>query len=396
MRISLRFLLLLCALTGYLQFNIAMSQESTDTPFSPGVRISPESPIPGSTGYPRIVRVMNEAGHYTGDLVASSRSDIFSSGDHGKTWTRISTIDASSNGLTLRCCETLFQLDRQVGSLPRGTLVYAAAYLEGKTPAIGYFTSGDHGRVWQYQGIPVARGDLHHGLWEPQFEIADDGALVMFWSDETDPAHSQKLVQMRNYFKGAGWEDQRDTVASGVKQDRPGMAVVSRISNGRFFMTYEVQGPRFSGTVHARISTDGWNFGDPTYLGFVPKDEKGEYFKVAPNNTWLPGSMKESGRIIVVGRNLVDSNGRQAPLDGRVLFANADSEGHGVWTRLPAPVQVGGIPPSTEINCANYSSALLAYPNGRGLVELATKPDNPGVKFGKGCTVYVGHLDIGP
>jgi hypothetical protein len=95
-----------------------------------------------------------------------------------------------------------------------------------------------------------------------------------------------------------------------------------------------------------------------------------------------------------VGRNLVDSNGKQAPLDGRVLFSNADPEGHGTWTRLPAPVQVSGIPPSTNINCANYSSALLAYPNGLGLVELATKPDDPGVKFGKGCTVYVGHLAI--
>lgn len=394
MRTSLRFLIVLCALLGYAQFNMAMPQEANDTQRSPGIRISPESSIPGSTGYPRIVRVMNESGHYTSDLVASSRSDIFSSSDHGKTWARISTIDAAANGLTLRCCETLFQLDRQVGRLPRGTLIYAAAYLEGRTPAIGYFTSSDHGRDWQYQGVPVARGDLHHGLWEPQFEIANDGALVVYWSDETDPAHSQKLVQMRNYFKGGGWEDQRDTDASGVKQDRPGMAVVSPISNGRFFMTYEVQGPRFSGTVHARVSNDGWNFGDPGDLGFVPKDEKGDYFKVAPNNTWLPGSGQKSGWIVVVGRNLVDSNGTQAPRDGRVLFANADSEGRGTWTRLPAPVQVSGIPPSTHINCANYSSALLSYPNGRGLVELATKPDNPNVKFGKGCTVYVGHLDM--
>lgn len=394
MRTSLRFLLALCALLAYGQFNLAMPQEGNELQLAPGLRISPEAPIPGSEGYPRIVRVMNESEHYTGELIASSRSDLFSSNDHGKTWTRISTVDASSNGLTFRCCETLFQLERQVGSLPRGTLIYAAAYLKGSTPAIAYFTSSDHGRAWQYQGIPVARGDLHHGLWEPQFEIADDGALVMFWSDETDPAHSQKLVQMRNYFKGAGWEDQRDTVASGVKQDRPGMAVVSRVSNGRFFMTYEVQGPRFSGTVHARVSTDGWNFGDPSDLGFVPKDEKGDYFKVAPNNTWLPGSGQESGRIIVVGRNLIDSNGKQAPLDGQVLFANADPEGHGTWSSLPAPVKVSGIPPSTNINCANYSSALLAYPNGLGLVELATKPDNPGVKFGKGCTVYVGHLAI--
>jgi hypothetical protein len=357
-------------------------------------QVLPESQIVGSTGYPRVVRVMDESGHDTGKLVASSLNKIFESSDHGHTWQVISTIDATTNGLTLRCCETLFQLDRPVGSLPRGTLVYAAAYLEGQTPAIGYYLSNDHGKTWEFQGIPVARGDAHHGLWEPQFEIANDGALVMFWSDETDPAYSQKLAQIRNYMKGNGWQDEKNTVASASEKDRPGMAVVNRLSNGRFFMTYEVQGPQ-SGAVHARISPDGWNFGDPTNLGFRPTDEQGEYFRVAPSNVWAPTHNGPNGTIFVVGRNLVESSGQPAPLDGQVLFMNSTPDGHGVWTRSTAPVPVPGIPPSTNINCENYSSALLPYPDGGGLVELATKADDPTVKFGKGCSIYVGHMTLG-
>jgi hypothetical protein len=74
---------------------------------------------------------------------------------------------------------------------------------------------------------------------------------------------------------------------------------------------------------------------------------------------------------------------------------NSTPDGHGVWTRSTAPVPVPGIPPSTNINCENYSSALLPYPDGGGLVELATKADDPTVKFGKGCSIYVGHMTLG-
>lgn len=373
---------------------VAQAQATSGQQASQVTKIPTEFQIIGSTGYPRVVRVVGKSGRDTGKLVASSLRKIFESGDQGQTWQLISTIDATSDGLATRCCETLFQLTRPVGNLPRGTLIYAAAYLKRNVPAIGYYLSSDHGKTWVFQGTPVERGDTHHGLWEPQFEIADDGALVMFWSDETDPAYSQKVAQIRNYLKGAGWQDERDTVASGNEMDRPGMVVVSRLSNRRFIMTYEVQGPQ-SGEVRARISMDGWHFGDPKDLGFRPTDQQGEYFRVAPTNTWVPTQNERNGTIFVVGRNLVESDGHPAALDGQVLFMNTDPDGDGVWTRIPAPVPVAGIPPSTAINCENYSSALLPYPDGAGLVELATKADNAGVKFGKGCSIYVGHIHLG-
>jgi hypothetical protein len=358
----------------------------------PSGTVETTSHIDGSTGYPRVVRILNEAGA-KGDLVASSRETIFSSTDHGHHWHTVSTIDSKSNGLTFRCCETLFQLSRAVGRLKQGTLIYSAAYFKGTTPAIGYYFSTDHGHTWVFQGVPVSRGkSSHRGLWEPQFEIANDGALVMFWSDETDSAHSQKLAQIRNYFTGAGWQDETDTVASDLHSDRPGMAVVSQLSNGHFIMTYEVQGPAHKGAVHARISSDGWSFGDPSKLGFRPTDEQGEYFKVAPSNVWIGEPVHPSGAIFLVGRNLVQSNGQPAQLDGQVLFQNSDPDGRGVWRRVPAPVPVQGIPTSSNINCANYSSVLLGYPDGRGIVELATKADSPNAVFGKGCSIYVGHL----
>ncbi len=73
----------------------------------------------------------------------------------------------------------------------------------------------DQGRTWSYLAIPVVRGSREHGLWEPEFTLADDSALVMFWSDETDGCCSQKLVQMRIY-DGTTWRDQRYIVPGAV------------------------------------------------------------------------------------------------------------------------------------------------------------------------------------
>jgi hypothetical protein len=374
---------LTCAWSG-----VALSQPVPTTPG--GVQTSsaalPGTPLEGSKGYPRVIQLMDRLDAPKGRLLASSRDRLYTSDDDGATW-RFAMTMPEVPGMEFRCCETLFQLPRPVGTLWAGTILYAASYLRGSTPAIGYFISRDAGRTWDFQGTPVVRGDVNHGLWEPEFEIADDGALVMFWSDETDPAHSQKLVQMRT-FDGRHWQDEKNTVAGNVQADRPGMAVVSRLPNGHFFMTYEMVGPTFHGAVHARISSDGWNFGDPKHLGFRPTDHAGEYFKNTPVNAWarLPGS--PNGAILLVGRWVFQNDGSQSLLSGKVLFINTNPDGSGPWTKLTAPVEVSKI---TKKVCENYSSALLPATNGRTVLELAGADGPDGH-----CMVFAGRGKLPP
>ncbi len=181
--------------------------------------------LQGSTLYPRVVRLTHGAAMAYGRLVASTNGVIFQSTDNGANWTLLGTVPTVS-GSTERCCATLYELPQQVGSLAPGTLLFAASYLVGQTPAIEVYTSTDQGATWSYQGTPIQGGDLNHGLWEPEFEVADDGALVMFWSDETDACCSQKLAQIRSY-NGRTWQDRTDTVRSTIQGDRPGMITVS-------------------------------------------------------------------------------------------------------------------------------------------------------------------------
>jgi hypothetical protein len=353
----------------------------------------PGVPLEDSNGYPRVIQLMDRLDTPKGRLLAASHQKLYTSDDDGATW-RFAMTMPEPPGLKAGCCEVLFQLPRPVGHLWSGTLLFAADYISEPTapnpgkPAIGYFISRDAGRTWDFQGTPVfrERGNETHGVFEPEFEIANDGALVMFWSDQTIPGHNQTIMQMRT-FDGRHWQDEKSTVASIHEDDAPGMAVISRLPDGHFFMTYEVSGTADKGAAHARLSNDGWNFGDPTDLGLRPTDHAGEYFVHTPYNAWvrLPGS--PNGALLLVGRWVFKSDGTQSPLSGKVLFINMNPDGSGSWTKLTAPVQVSPITTKKIKKCLNYSPTLLPSPNGRTVLELAgaIDPDD-----NNHCVVFAG------
>ncbi|WP_236657187.1 sialidase family protein [Acidisarcina polymorpha] len=354
----------------------------------------PIQAVPGASGnsldpnpnqrapYPRLVRILH--GEQRDGIVASVSPGVFyESRDDGRTFQEIGAIP-SVEGITPKCCGTLFEAPRQVGSLSEGTLLYAGSYCggsDGKTASIEIFASIDDGRTWTHHSTPVQRGSCvsaeNDGLWEPEFEVDEEGALVMFWSDETDPCCSQKLAQMRS-LDGTTWGDEQNTVASKVRTDRPGMATVSRLPSGIYFMSYELCGPAAC-TVFYRTSYDGWTFGVPSDTGQKIQTLSGEFFEHAPTNRWDAGFHQGEGALLLVGQYLMTSGGANAPNTGRVLFVNTSRDASGEWKAIPAPVHVDMTPylgKANYNNCANYSSALLPVERGSALLELATAPSS--------------------
>lgn len=328
--------------------------------------------LPQSTVYPRLVRLAHGAASSNGKILASTTDKIFESTDDGRSFTFVGEVPAQP-GSKLRCCETLFELPRDVGSLRAGTLIYAASYSSGTEPAIEVYTSTDEGRHWQYHSTPAIRGSdtSHGGLWEPEFTVTRDGSLAMFWSDETYSCCSQKLVQIRT-SDGVHWTDKTDTVASIVKDDRPGMVVVSHLPTGSYFMSYEICGNPVTGHKCAafyRMSRDGWNYGLPTELGARIETASGQYFEHAPANIWSPSPLAPNGVILVVGQVLHNADKSVASQNGRVLFMNPLLDGSGPWSTIEAPVEV---PISYDNYCPNYSSALLPVKDGTALLEFAS------------------------
>ena len=328
--------------------------------------------LQAGTLYPRVVRLAHGPPASNGRLIASTNGVIFKSTDNGASWTQLGSVPTAA-GSTERCCATLYEMPQTVGSLAAGTLLSSASYLYGNTPAIEVYTSTDQGATWSYHSMPVIGGDTNgpHGLWEPEFEVASDGALVMFWSDETDPCCSQKLAQIRTY-NGTSWQNPTDTVRSTIQADRPGMVTVSKLPNDHFFMTYELCGPAAC-TVFSRVSTDGWNFGDPTNMGTKVQTASGQYLEHTPLNKWSPSVLSSNGAIVLTGQIVYDANGSVSASNGSVLFVNTNVDGAGNWYTINAPVHV---PNPYDNYCPNYSSALLPATDGSSILELASDYNN--------------------
>ncbi|MDR5759077.1 sialidase family protein [Caballeronia sp. LZ035] len=349
--------------------------------------------IAGSGWYPRVIRLSHGPAAYNGRLIAStgvggnispgaSAHGVFQSLDSGATFSPLGSVVAAA-GSSERCCSTLFELPVAVGTLPAGTLLSAGSYNSGTTPAIEVYISKDEGETWSYYDTPAIRGaGKKGGLWEPEFSIASDGALVMFWSDETDPCCSQKIVQIRTY-DGHTWQDMSNTVALLAADARPGMARVSTLPNGHHFMSYEVCGSQQQCTAYSRTSTDGWNYGTPSTLGNRIVSSTGQYFEHAPDSVWTRAG-GGNGALLAVGQMLYEADGTVSPSNGRVLFVNTSADGAGVWTVKPAPVPV---PNAYSNPCPNYADTLLPSADGAELLELAADFNGS-----MGCQTYYGTL----
>ncbi len=344
---------------------------------------APGTELAGGTLYPRVLRLAHGGFGTAGRILASTTGHIFESTDDGATFHEIAVIEPKA-GSKERCCATLYEVPQQVGSLAAGTLLYSASFFQDGVPAIEVYASTDTGRHWTYHSTVARRGDDKHGLWEPQFLLTSDGALAVFWSDETDPCCSQKLAQMRTR-DGIVWQDAADTVATAVQSDRPGMVVTSTLGARKFLMTYEVCGAMHC-AVFSRTSADGWNWGEPRDMGRLLRTAQGEYLEHAPTNTWLPDA-PGSGVMLVSAQLLVKADGMVDPLrNGRVLFASRDPFGWDAWTQAEAPLDV---PRAFDNYCPNYSSVLLPVRNGAALLELASDYNAAGM-----CRTYFSSVPL--
>ncbi len=327
---------------------------------------------PSPALYARTVQVAHaQNGGDNGQVIATvnsfangSRVDVYASGD-GSGFTQVGTITDGdfSSGL---CCGTLFELPQSVGGIPAGTLLWAGSVgqnAQDRRMQIKVYRSDDEGRNWYY--LSGFSSPNTGGLWEPQFTIADDGGLVIFYSDETDPAHSQRIVQARSY-DGYNWQDFRNVVSSTVQNDRPGMAVVNRLANGSRFMTFELCGPAAC-TVFWKTSGNGWDWGDPGNVGSAIRLPDGRFFEHAPTNTVLP-----DGSILVIGQVLLNGDGSVAAGNGSTIFKHSGDPGQD-WYAIGAPVSVPG---AYDNYCPNYASPLLSLNGGSSVLEFADRGSN--------------------
>ncbi len=235
----------------------------------------------------------------------------------GKTWSLLAMPTeqkSTADNLIPGGMAHLYELPAKIGKYPAGTLVYASGSINYNVRTeIWVWYSTDCGKTWTQTSMVASGGSAQSvpgwgpqtGVWEP-FIWYEDGYLYCFYSDDSDPAHDQKLVYKRSK-DGVNWSKLYDVCTFDDPAARPGMFVMTKMGNGEYLMVYEYGGsPEVTGApIYFKTTKDitNWN---PSNPGTLIKTSSGSRPNSAPACIWTPYG-GECGTLIV-GSTSSESN----------------------------------------------------------------------------------------
>lgn len=342
--------------------------------------------VPGFGSYARLLRLEHST-FGRGRILASLTSEdasgkftpIMESTDEGATFHKVGEV-RDRDGRHGMCCGTLYELPQRVGRLRPGTLLWAASYRQDSGPqrriGIRIWASKDAGRNWSFLS-EAARSHNHDGIWEPEFVVDAGGTLWLHYADETEAPQFAQVMNRVASTDGVHWGTKQRTMAIPPHRVRPGMPIIRRLPDGRYYLAYEICNYRDRYCdPYFKISSDGANWGDPLDPGTRVNTANGNYFQHAQTITLFPGG-PNGVRIVMVGQIFTNAAGVPQDRNGRVLLAN-DDFGAGNWYELLAPLHIVGIHNNF---CPNYSSTLLPVDGGKNVLQISTE-------YNLGCKAY--------
>ncbi len=296
---------------------------------------------------------------------------VYRSSDNGKTWKIITRVTDTLTGTNSEWNPTLFELSKPCGKYPAGTIILAACSIDpehNKESHIRLYFSLDGGYTFD-QGVVVASaGGLDDGVWEPFLIQLDDGSLVCYYSDDSDPKYSQKIVYKQSK-DGVNWSKSVTAVASEIHKERPGMPVVTRISDGSYFMVYEVidKDGVDGNPIYFKRSTDGLVWDNPSFIGKEIFSKNGEKaLGSAPYCSWTPVG-GENGTLIVSGSHMRKGESKT----GSDYFISYDNGF--TWETVPHLI------PYEAADHVGYSNSFAFSKDGKTMYAINNpqRDDNP-------------------
>lgn len=201
---------------------------------------------------------------------------IWKSTDGGATWSDFVNVTDQANDWGLRCQPLLYLLPQDFGGYSAGTILLAGMSLPADLSEawLDLYASTDDGRNWEFVSHvvyapgpeTVKNGDK--AVWEP-FLLMYNNQLILYYSDQRDPAHAQKLSHVITDDLKT-WSDPVDDVAVATYGTRPGMATVAYIeTTGKYIMTYEYCDGNNGCAAHYKVADSPLLFGDAANTAIV-------------------------------------------------------------------------------------------------------------------------------
>ncbi|NII12193.1 exo-alpha-sialidase [Oleiagrimonas sp. C23AA] len=368
---------------------------------------APVTTIAKGTGYASLLRLTQASGaRAKGSLMLAFEQPgivgvpIYTRA-HGQHWTLLDHVvdgrHADDSRWQLRWQPNLTQLRDKADSLPAGTLLLAAN-ATGNTASgrlnaedLQLYTSRDGGVHWHYRSsIVEGHGNPssadNQGVWEPYIVQLDDGRLVAYYSSEQHKRQgfNQVLAHKVSSDGGRSWGKETIDVAVAGGVQRPGMATVVHLPDGRYVMAYEDIDHPHNGQVHLKFSRDGLHWGPATRPGIAVRTASGAWPSACPVIRWFPVGGKEG--TLVISSERAGGGGDE---DGHALYWN-NAGGRGPWWEVPAPVAklTGNIH-------AGWTQALMLRGDGRFLhITSSADPSDPGNVALNVMQSAVGRLDF--
>lgn len=315
----MKFISLFLAVVYYIAASLGISYKENDIIYTPSISFNVETKtdifypsdevwVNGSE-YPTVI-CLSHNGEYNGKLISTfevfdkggTKFRIMESDDKGDNWKEIAIVTETLNPELMAAWEPcLFELPETVGEYPEGTIILGEISLDdgcqSKTQ-LSIFASTDCGKTWKEISIADKAGGTGDGIWEPWF-VYENGYLYCFYSDDSDPVYSQTIVYKRTSDL-INWSDKVPVVINDNPDDRPGMPVVTKMGNGKYYLCYELlcNGDNKPCRYKISDSISEWDIKDQ---GTEIKTCFGRQTHTSPICLWIPEGGK-NGTLIVNGQ----------------------------------------------------------------------------------------------
>ncbi|MEK0316782.1 sialidase family protein [Cohnella sp. 56] len=225
---------------------------------------------------------------YFADEKGGTSLEVAISQNKGRSWKAVSVIGEPGRDMD----------NGQIVKLKNGDLLLAGRSVRWQESyRLPVYKSTDKGRTWKKlseidanEGTPGSLGDPDKGVYEPYFQLLDKGELAVFYANEKHvtetPVYSQTISEKISKDNGKTWGE--EIFVAWTPDDpaaRPGMPIASRLKNGKYVVAFEVCGT-YNCNIFVKSSDDGVNW-EPGIGTQVPVQSGGPYIAAMKDGSLL-------------------------------------------------------------------------------------------------------------